>query len=63
MKTDVRTKSEPKGNKKFLRLDKPFNDAVRANNKAAVVDVLLRAKLSGKQARRTADKILADSQD
>ena len=63
MKTDVRTKSEPKGTKKFLRLDKPFNDAVRANNKAAVVDVLLRAKLSGKQARRTADKILADSQD
>lgn len=63
MKTDIRTKSEPKGSKRFLRLDKPFNDAVRANNKSAVVDVLLRAKLSGEQARRTAEKILADPQD
>jgi hypothetical protein len=33
---------------------------VQSNQLSAVVEVLLRAQLSGDQARRTAEKILAD---
>jgi len=47
--------------KKFFRLDQPFNDAVRSQKKSAVVDVLLRVPLSGDKARRTAKKILPKS--
>jgi hypothetical protein len=47
-----------KPEKSFLRLDQPFNDAVRSKKKSAVTSVLLRKELSGKLARRTATKIL-----
>ena len=49
--------------KRFFRLDKPFNDAVRSRQTSAVTDVLLRADLPGELARRTAKKILADQPD
>jgi hypothetical protein len=49
-----------KPEKRFLRLDKSFNDAVRAKKKSAVTSVLLRKELSGELARRTATKVLAD---
>ena len=44
----------------FLRLHKAFEDAVRSGKRSAIVNVLLRAQLSGDRARRTADKILAE---
>jgi hypothetical protein len=44
----------------FLRLDKPFNDAVRSRKTSAVGQVLLRVPLTGDNARRTAKKVLAD---
>jgi hypothetical protein len=53
--TGLRIKPE----KSFLRLDKPFNDAVRSKKKSAVTNVLLRKELSGELARRTATKILS----
>jgi len=46
--------------KRFFRLDRPFDDAVQSRKLSAVIDVLLRAQLSGAQARRTAEKILSD---
>jgi hypothetical protein len=58
--TDVRATAEVKGDKRFFRLHKPFHDAVRTGKVSAVVNVLLRADLSGDQARRTAEKILAN---
>ena len=54
--TGLRIKPE----KSFLRLDQPFNDAVRTKKKSAVASVLLRKELSAELARRTAAKILAD---
>jgi len=56
--TGRRIKIKPE--KGFHRLDKPFNDAVRAKKKSAVTNVLLRKELSGELARRTAKKVLAD---
>jgi hypothetical protein len=56
-KTGRRIKIKPE--KRFLRLDKPFNDAVRAKKKSAVTNVLLRKELSGELAHRTATKILS----
>ena len=53
-----RIKIKPKSD--FLRLDKPFNDAVRSKKESAVGEVLLRVPVSGDKARRTAKKILAD---
>jgi hypothetical protein len=50
----------PIARKPFLRLDQAFADAVRSNNRSAIIEVLLRAQLSGDSARRTAKKILAD---
>ena len=50
-----------KPDKKFFRLDEPFNDAVRSGKKSAVTSVLLRADLSADNARRTAKKILPKS--
>lgn len=47
-----------KPEKRFDRLDKPFNDAVRAKKKSAVTNVLLRKELSGDLASRTAKKVL-----
>jgi hypothetical protein len=58
--TDVGATAEVKGDKRFFRLHKPFHDAVRTGQVSAVVNVLLRAELSGDQARRTAEKILAN---
>jgi hypothetical protein len=46
--------------KRFLRLHKAFRDAVRSGKRSEIIDVLLRAELSGDSARRTAKKILAD---
>lgn len=46
--------------KHFLRLDRPFNDAVRSRKASAIAEVLLRVPLDGDNARRTAKKILAD---
>ena len=48
--------------KQFFRLDRPFRDAVRSGKLSAIIEVLLRAQLSGNRARRTAEKILADEQ-
>ena len=48
-----------KPGKDFLRLDQPFNDAVRSKKASAVGEVLLRVPLTGKNARRTAKKVLA----
>ena len=47
-----------KPEKRFDRLDKPFNDAVQAKKKSAVTNVLLRKELSGDLASRTAKKVL-----
>jgi hypothetical protein len=55
--TGRRIKIKPE--KGFLRLDKPFNDAVRAKKKSAVTNVLLRKELSGELAQRTATEILS----
>ena len=52
--------TEIKADKRFFRLHKPFHDAVRSGKLSAVIEVLLRAQLSGDRARRTAEKILAD---
>jgi hypothetical protein len=52
-----------KPDKNFLRLDRPFNDAVRSRKASAVGEVLLRVPLAGDNARRTARKILADRRD
>jgi hypothetical protein len=51
-----------KADKQFFRLHRPFHDAVRSGKLSAVIEVLLRAQLSGDRARRTAEKILADEQ-
>ena len=48
-----------KPDKQFLRLDQPFNDAVRSKKASAVSNVLLRAEVPGELARRTTKKILA----
>ena len=48
-----------KPEKRFDRLDKPFNDAVRAKKESSVTNVLLRKQLSGDLASRTAKKVLA----
>jgi hypothetical protein len=50
----------PISDKRFLRFHKAFGDAVRSRSRSAIVQVLLRAQLSGDSARRTAEKILAD---
>lgn len=55
--TGIRIKPE----KSFLRLDQPFNDAVRAKKLSAITSVLLRADLPGKVAGQMAAKILADA--
>jgi hypothetical protein len=55
--TGRRIKIKP--DKGFDRLDKPFNDAVRAKKESAVTNVLLRKKLAGNLARRTAKKVLS----
>jgi hypothetical protein len=55
--TGRRIKIKPE--KCFLRLEKPFNDAVRAKKKSAVTNVLLRKELAGELAGRTATKILS----
>jgi hypothetical protein len=47
-----------RADKRFYRLHRAFGDAVRSKNRSAIEEVLLRAELSGEQARRTADKIL-----
>ena len=49
--------------KRFVRFHKPFRDAVRSGELSAIVEVLLRAQLSGENARRTAQKILDDQRD
>ena len=49
-----------KADKHFFRLHRAFHDAVRSVKLPAVIEVLLRAQLSGDRARRTAEKILAD---
>ena len=49
-----------KADKHFFRLHRPFHDAVRSGKQSAIIEVLLRAQLSGDRARRTAEKILAD---
>jgi hypothetical protein len=50
----------PQTDKRFHRLHKAFEDAVRSGKRSDVVNVLLRADLPGERAGRTADKILAD---
>jgi hypothetical protein len=57
---DFRATAGVTADKRFLRLHKPFHDAVQSRKLSAIVEVLLRAQLSGDQARRTAEKILAD---
>jgi D-ribose pyranose/furanose isomerase RbsD len=55
-----RARIEITPDKRFLRFHKPFHDAVRTGQVSAIANVLLRADLSGDQARRTAKKILAE---
>ena len=55
--TGRRIKIKPE--KRFDRLDKPFNDAVRAKKESSVTNVLLRKQLSGDLASRTAKKVLS----
>jgi hypothetical protein len=57
---DFRGISGIKADKHFFRLHRPFHDAVRSGKLSAIIEVLLRAQLSGDRARRTAEKILAD---
>jgi hypothetical protein len=57
--TDFRATAGISADKRFLRFHKSFNDAVRSRELSAIIEVLLRAQLSGDQARRTAEKILA----
>jgi hypothetical protein len=52
------TKIKP--GKRFFRFDRLFNDAVRSEQRSAIVNVLLRVQLSADKARRTANKILED---
>ena len=47
--------------KRFFRLDRLFNDAVRSRKRSAIIEVLLRVPLAGVNARRTARKVLAES--
>jgi hypothetical protein len=56
--TNIRAMPGVKPNKRFMRLDRLFNDAVRSRRKMAIVEVLLRVPLSADKARRTAEKIL-----
>jgi hypothetical protein len=44
----------------FLRFDRMWSDAVRSGKRSAIVEVLLRLQLSADNARRTAQKILAE---
>ena len=44
----------------FLRFDRLFSDAVRSEKRSAIVEVLLRVQLSADNARRTAEKVLAE---
>ena len=53
-------KLPPIDDKRFLRFHKAFRAAVQSRKRSAIINVLLRAELSGEEARRTADKILAD---
>lgn len=46
--------------RRFLRLDRLFDEAVRSGDQSAIVEVLLLLQLSVDTARRTADKILAE---
>jgi hypothetical protein len=57
---DFRGISGIKADKRFFHFHKPLHDAVRSGKKSAIMDVLLRAELSGDRARRTAERILAD---
>ena len=57
-KSNVSVPIKVKPDKDFLRLDIPFNDAVRSKKASAITGVLIQAELSGKDARRTAEKIL-----
>ena len=56
--TGTGRKIKIKPEKRFDRLDKPFNDAVRAKKKSSVTNVLLRKELPGELAARTAKKVL-----
>lgn len=58
IKNSVPAPIKIKPDKNFLRLDIPFNDAVRSEKASAIAGVLIQAELSGKDARRTAEKIL-----
>jgi len=58
IKSSVPAPIKIKPDKNFLRLDIPFNDAVRSEKASAIAGVLIQAELSGKDARRTAEKIL-----
>jgi len=46
--------------RRFLRFDRLFNDAVRSKKYSAIVEVLLRVQVPADNARRTAEKILAE---
>ena len=53
---------QTRADNRFLRFHKAFEDAVSSRKLSAIVEVLLRAQVSGDRARRTAEKILADQQ-
>jgi len=63
MTTDVPAMIKIKPGRRFLRFDRLFNDAVRSKRRSAIVEVLLRVQLSADNARRTAEKILAERRD
>jgi hypothetical protein len=60
MITDVPALTKIRPGKPFFRFDRLFSDAVRSQKRSAIVEVLLRVELSADNARRTAEKILAE---
>ena len=63
MNTYVPTLPKIRPGRRFFRFDRLFNDAVRSKKRSAIVEVLLRIQLSADNARRTAEKILAERPD
>jgi hypothetical protein len=63
MNTDVPARSKPPGikpDRRFLRFDWLFNDALRSKKRSKLIEVLLRLQLPGRRARRMADNLLKE---
>ena len=61
MNPDVPAKTVPikvKPDRRFLRFDWIFGDALRSKKRSKLIEVLLRLQLPGRRARRMADNLL-----